>query len=146
MAVNALDVSFKQVLVDFFEDENFHWHGRLLLIPGPSAGTWIWLTPDGSVQFANLADHRVIPLQRNAPLPEEYEGNMYFFDPLTAQELAAAEARARSLADVLGFTSVVIDGDWLLSDVTHPPSGRSCPRRRSTRRTASSPAVTSAWS
>ena len=37
MTATALDVSFKQCLVDFFDGESdFNWHMRLLLHPSPS--------------------------------------------------------------------------------------------------------------
>ena len=39
--LRSLDVPEQQIAIDFFEDEEFAWHMRLLLITG-GGGEWIW--------------------------------------------------------------------------------------------------------
>ena len=57
MANRTLDTHLQQVAIDFFNDEEFHWHGRLLLIQA-SGSKWITATPDLDVEITELADHR----------------------------------------------------------------------------------------
>ena len=81
-AAAALDVSQDQVLVGYFEDENFQWHHRLLLCSLGGA-RWAAPSPDHSVEIINLDDHRVLPLRRRGPFPARVAGNVYAFDPIT---------------------------------------------------------------
>ena len=83
----SLDIAEQQVLIDFFDDPNFHWHGRILLVALPTPGMWVVTTPDYSVQVCDLRLHRVVPLQRNADFPDRIEGGIYYFDPFEAGEL-----------------------------------------------------------
>ena len=101
----VLDVACRQCLVDFYEDD-FPWHHRLLLVKGEGL-CWIWLTPDGEVQRADLGLHRVIPLRRAGVYPQRcaLEG-VYGFDPIPPDDLEGYLADARALASILGFPGV----------------------------------------
>lgn len=76
----TLDVPERQCLVDFFDDDNFSWHHRILLHPGGSPGVWVSLTPDFEVGSITLSDRHVIVLGRNAPLPARRVNDPYCFD------------------------------------------------------------------
>ena len=78
----SLDISHRQVLVDFFEDENqFWWHHRVLFIKGDGSGEWIAATPSLSIQMVDLRAHRVIPLDRHTDIGAEFRGRSFLFDP-----------------------------------------------------------------
>lgn len=57
--VLTLDTAYRQVLVDFFNDPNFHWHHRILIIQG-EGGIWICASPDHEIQSIDLTKHRVL--------------------------------------------------------------------------------------
>ena len=71
MNAKALDVGFKQCLVDFFEgDSDFNWHMRLLIHPSPLGdGRWVAATPDLEIEVIDLGKHRVVPLTRKGDIP-----------------------------------------------------------------------------
>eukprot|EP00959_Pyramimonas_sp_CCMP1952_P230517 4818943-Pyramimonas_sp.AAC.1 len=72
MAHRALDIVEKQVLIDFFDDENgLFWHARILLIPG-GQGRWIVCSPTLAVQVADLSTHRIRILRRGEPIDPVY--------------------------------------------------------------------------
>lgn len=98
----SLDVAEKQDAIDYFDDPVFQWHVRLLMI-NFGRGRWIWATPDMEVQYGDLAQHRVVPVARAAPYPARLLGNLYAFDPVSAEALEALRREAASLADVLGI-------------------------------------------
>ena len=103
MAANrSLDVPEQQIAVDFFDDDEFAWHMRLLLITGGN-GKWIWATPDLEVQYGDLSNHRVVPLSRASPYPNRIQGSLYAFDPISASELDTLRTDAVALAGVLGL-------------------------------------------
>ena len=56
------------MLVDF-ENDDFYWHHRILLLPIDRAGRWVCATPTFEVQTIDLAEHRVIALGRAQPVP-----------------------------------------------------------------------------
>ena len=104
-----LDCEFKQVLVDFFDDENgMLWHHRLLLVRG-EPGVWVVATPTLGVQVCKLADHRVLPLSRKAPFPPELGETVYHFEPIAADVLADLRVKALALANIMGFALPVSD-------------------------------------
>ena len=99
----SLDIPEQQVAVDFWDDPNFPWHMRVLLVAG-GQGKWVWATPDFEIQVGDLARHRVVPVGRNAPYLAAIGVNfLYAFDPLPAEDLARLRSEARILAQVLGF-------------------------------------------
>ena len=105
----VLDIPQRQCLVDFYE-EDLPWHHRVLLVKGEGLH-WIWLTPDGEVQRADLGQHRVVPLRRGAaayPVHCADEG-VYGFDPLPAADLEGYVADAKALGAILGFPGLVDD-------------------------------------
>jgi hypothetical protein len=61
----TLDTPLQQCLVDFYDDQNYPWHHRVLLIRGPGLA-WIWLTPDGEVQRADLSQSEWIGKQQQS--------------------------------------------------------------------------------
>ena len=128
----SLDVPERQCLIDFFDDPNgFLWHHRLLLKPTPVPGRWVVSTPDHSVEVCDLNAHRVVALERNAPIPPNRAGQSYVFDPVSAQELEGLRRQARSLLDIMGVTSA---GDapatavsWRVADPAHPAFNEELP-------------------
>ena len=127
----TLDCEFKQVLLDFFDDENgMLWHHRLLLVRG-EPGVWVVATPTLGVQVCKLADHRVLPLGRKAPFPPELGETVYHFEPIAADVLADLRVKALALANIMGFALPVSDaaseGTWLLADPVSPHFGSEVP-------------------
>ena len=101
--VRSLDTVLAQVVVDYFDDPNFQWHHRVLLVQleGPR---WIVVTPDGSVQVLDLSEHRVIPVRRHAAFPDSVRGNVYIFDPFEDGEEESYVAQAVTLARIMGMS------------------------------------------
>eukprot|EP00971_Amphidinium_carterae_P137912 2733315-Amphidinium_carterae.1 len=109
-----------QVLIDFFHDQNYQWHHRLLLARLENA-RWVAATPDEEIEIVNLSDHRVIPLGRSAQFPARVAGNAYCFDPLPLGGEDDLMKRGLDLARVMGFspedTRVVKSREsWRVSD------------------------------
>eukprot|EP00973_Karenia_brevis_P078696 10922822-Karenia_brevis.AAC.1 len=100
----ALDVEYKQCLIAYPDDANFLWHHRVLLVTGPGL-TWIWLTPTGSVQHADLTDKQVLPLRRGQRFPPQHAGNMFVFDHIPDDDMQGYLADAKELAASYGFGS-----------------------------------------
>ena len=124
----SLDIPEAQVAVDFFDDPNgFFFHVRVLLVPA-GAGKWIWATPDHSVQFGDLAEHRVVPIPRNAPFPRRLAGQLYVFDPFNDGELEGIREQAAALARVLGIEvsrgAAGAPPRWVVADQAHPQFGQ----------------------
>jgi len=130
----TLDVAESQVLIDFHNDANgFYWHHRVLLLSlgGP---VWIIATPDKSIQRADLSDHRILVLGRNAAFPQDRIGQTYACDPgdFGADEMVRLRVEARSLAAVLGATpagAAAAGGpvSWRISDQTSTLFGEEVP-------------------
>ena len=123
MAARALDLSYKQCLVDFFDGESdFNWHMRILLHSSPSGdGRWIAATPDHEVEVIDLSSHRVIPLPRKGEIPSDKRADAYVFDEFKTGELDEVLRSARELGEMIGFVKVgpaeALDaGRWFLSD------------------------------
>ena len=105
MADRTPDVTAQQCLIDFFDDpEGFTWHHRLLLLKGTEQ-KWIWATPTLEVQLGDLSLHRVIPLRRNSPYPEQYVAEIFGFDEVDREVFQTLMADARALAAILGFAT-----------------------------------------
>jgi hypothetical protein len=119
----ALDIAERQIAIDYYEDEQFSWHHRILLISAGN-GRWILATPDHEVQYQDLSDKRVVPLPRGARFPVRVRGDIYAFDPITREELNALYVEARALAEVVGVqvpTTTTGPGAprWVISDPAH---------------------------
>ena len=114
----SLDVAYRQVLVDFFDDVNdFWWHHRLLLIKGEGSGEWIAATPTLSVQMLDLKQHRVVPLERNSRVSVEIQDHAFLFGALTAAELGELLKKARALSAAFGVQKKdVEEGRWIVAD------------------------------
>jgi len=99
------------------------------LVAAPSAGSWVCITPDEDIEFIDLTQHRVIPLERGADLPQQHAGNMYVFDEPTPQQVASWEQRGKLFAETLGISSHPgsSDGTLLVSDVANPSFGQEIP-------------------
>ena len=105
-ALVTLDIPESQVLVEFPNDAHgLNWHHRILHHRGlgDNAGSWVWSTPDFSVQIGDLGQHRIHPLGRNAGFPAARFGETYAFDPITDVELAGLRAQAVALANIMGY-------------------------------------------
>lgn len=126
--MTALDIAERQVLIDYFDDPNFHWHGRILLVALPSSGKWIAASPDLEIEVLDLSSHRILPLVRSGPIPARVHGNVYFFDPLTAEQLQGLRAEAAALAQVLGAvddkSGTLGDSVVLFADPGRPDFGQ----------------------
>ena len=126
-AARTLDISERQVAVSYWDDQDFQWHVRVLLVGG-GAGKWVWVTPDHEVQYGDLATHTVIALPRNGEYPDRVRGNVYGFDPFAAGELEALKEEAAGLADALGIPiGGLLAGRqaprWIVSDPAHEEFG-----------------------
>ena len=124
----SLDIPETQVAVDFFDDDEFQWHMRILIV-NCTAGRWIWATPDLEVQHADLGGHRVVPVPRAAPYPARLAGQLYAFDPLQPGQMEQLRAEAAALAQVLGVAAPAAPGTtpaprWVVSDPAHPQFGQ----------------------
>ena len=114
--VRALDIAPTQVLIDFFEDEEgYYWHHRLLLVAG-AGGRWITSSPDFELGVTDLATHRVVVLERGAPVEDAFAAQAYMFDPITEEQLAGLQRRAQALARVSGFATATSapEATWLV--------------------------------
>ena len=126
----SLDVEDHQILIDFFDDPNFHWHHRVLLrrIKG---STWLVATPTLSVEILDVAEHRVLAVGRGTRFPARARGNCFVFDPFEEGELAALHAQADAVAEVLGAEAPAAGaaaigkavGHWRVSDPSHEDFG-----------------------
>ena len=98
----TLDTELSQVLIDFYDDPNgFYWHRRVLGVP-LGGSVWFGGTPDDSVQRIELANHRVIVLQRASPFLASRIPEVYAFDEAawTLARQAQFLAECRQLATV----------------------------------------------
>ena len=80
------------------------------------------MSPDFEVEQLDLADHRVIPLQRNAAFPRGYHG-VYAFDPdPDPHQLANGRRTAAQLIRLIGDpSSSAPDGmAWRIADPSNP--------------------------
>ena len=121
----VLDVPESQVAIDFFDDEAYHWHHRLLLVRG-APGHWITCSPDHELEYMNLSSHRVVPLTRGGLIPDRIRGNFYMFDEIDDEDLARIRAEALQLARVVGidFTAAAAGvpaapDKWIVADTAH---------------------------
>ena len=119
-APRTLDTALRQVMIDFFDDELFHWHHRLLLVQLGGA-SWIAASPDLEIETLDLTRHRVLPVGRASPFPARCVGNMYIFDPLPAAELDELVQQALQLAAAYGVTATAPSGfggggEWRVAD------------------------------
>ena len=68
--MSALNISERQVLLEFPEDPTFTYHHRVLFVRVRDA-LWVVGSPDYEVDARDLGTHpeRVVPLVRGAPWP-----------------------------------------------------------------------------
>ena len=130
--MTAPNFSFRQVLVDFFDDPNYHWHGRVLLLPSPNGdGRWIGCSPDLELEVLNLAEHRVLPVSRGQPYPQRaVGGGIYGFDDLDDADFDQVQRDARELAVVLGFSKAPAGdagGRWRIANTASESFGELVP-------------------
>ena len=132
----TLDIPERQLLVDFFDDENgFLWHHRILMVH-VTGTVWIVVTPDLSVQQLDVATKRLVVLPRNGPFPADRAAATYACDPadFTPAEVARLRAEAQAMAEILnGGPQVVaaapVAGQevWRVSDTSHASFGEEVP-------------------
>ena len=116
----TLDVDLPQVALDFYDEEEFTWHHRLLLVQ-VDGSKWVVSTPDHDVEVVNLADHKVVTLEKAALFPRRVKDDVYTFDPVSDNALENLLRRGRALARVLGVKDVEvagppIDSHWRVGD------------------------------
>ena len=128
-ANRVLDVPEAQVAIDFFDDEAFHWHHRLLLVRG-APGHWITCSPDHELEYMNLTSHRVVPLTRGGTIPERIRGNFYMFDEMDDDDLVRIRVEALQLARVVGIDTAAaaagvpaVPDQWIVADTAHEKFG-----------------------
>ena len=130
--VLAADIEPTQVCLGYDEDANFTWHQRVLLIRlGTESTRWVAAAPDGDVNIVDLADHRVVPLTRNAPVPIRVAGDCYVNSNITEAQLAEWYETARSLASIVGGAGVLSAsgvGRWRFADTAHEEFGEEIPQ------------------
>ena len=127
---HSLNVSYRQVLVDYFEDANdFWWHHRLLLVRTNTVGEWIAATPTHGVCLVDLKEHRVIPLERNSEIPADVRANAFIFEELSEDQLDSLMRRAYDLAGSYGMDLAPIEdlGRWVISDTASDHFGKKIP-------------------
>jgi hypothetical protein len=131
MANRSLDVPCRQVLIDFFDDEDeMFWHQRLLLVgSGSNDGRFVACTPDLELQVLSLTSHRVVPLLNDAAIPADYVPYAYLFDPLGPGDWDMISRQATSLAEVMGFASAVSESGfvWVVNDTAVEMFGAEVP-------------------
>lgn len=120
----TLDTSFQQCL-EYVEGAPHVWQHRILLVRGPGQ-LWIWVTPEGEVQAADLSTKRIKPLRRNTPFPP----GCVVFDPITEDEIMGYHLDARELASILGFELPAPEAatkKWFVNDPVSPSYGQEIP-------------------
>ena len=134
VAPRTLDIIERQVLVDFWDDENdFFWHHRILLLASSAPGKWLVGTPGLEVQYTDLSEHRVVPLTRADEFPADYRGYIYAFDAddFTGAQMEVLRRQVRALLEIVGGApagSSAIDGaSWRISDPAHASFGEEVP-------------------
>ena len=133
----TLDIPERQLLIDYFDDENgFVWHHRVLLCH--VVGTiWVIATPDKSVQQLDVSTKRLVVLPRNGPFPADRVAATYACDPadFTPAELARLRGEAQAMAEILnGGAQAVAQAApaagqevWRISDTSHASFGDEVP-------------------
>ena len=128
-ANRVLDVPESQVAIDFFDDEVYHWHHRLLLVRG-APGHWITCSLDHELKYMNLSSHRVVPLTRGGIIPERICGNFYMFDEIDNEDLSRLRSEALQLARVVGIDLTAAAAGvpaapdrWIVADTAHEKFG-----------------------
>jgi hypothetical protein len=114
----TLDVEYRQVVFDFFEDVDYIWDHWLLIVNGEPA-VWVAASPTRGVAVLKLREHQVIPLTRSSGFPVEYRNHVFMFDPIDVSSMGSLVERAEALAAVVGFTQHYAagggDGLWHVS-------------------------------
>ena len=117
---NALDIPEPQVAVDFPDDQFFTWHVRVLVTQLGDGGRWVAFSPDLEPEVIDLADHRVVPLVRDAVFPQRIRGDVYYRVNITEDDLTNTVQECRALAAVLGVTGpsrpTTLVADWVYAD------------------------------
>ena len=131
----ALNISEKQVLVNFDDDPNFRWHARVLFLPLPEAGRWIGCSPDYEFQIIDLNVHKIKMLPKGVvDLPQDVrrEGT-YLFDDMAPGQLEQLRREAQEYSLVLGVvgasasSATSSSGKWRVSDTAHVGFGDEIP-------------------
>ena len=116
----ALDIPEPQVAVDFPDDQFFTWHVRVLVTQLGDGGRWVAFSPDLEPEVIDLADHRVVPLVRDAVFPQRIRGDVYYRVNITEDDLTNTVQECRALAAVLGVTGpsrpTTLVADWVYAD------------------------------
>ena len=128
-ANRVLDVPEAQMAIDFFDDEVYHWHHRLLLVRG-APGHWITGSPDHELEYMNLTSHRVVPFTRGGIIPDRIRGNFYMFDEVDDDDLVRIRVEALQLARVVGIATAAAAAGvpaapdrWIVADTAHEKFG-----------------------
>ena len=125
----SLDIPEQQVCLDFPLDENYTWHGRVLMIMG-EPGYWVVMTPDLELEYVQITAHRVVPVGRGAALPNRVLGDVYYFDQVDAPTMDRMRGEARALATAVGVTTLpaalpgAAAARWIFSDPAHEKFGQ----------------------
>ena len=126
-----MDIEEPQVLISY-PDDPIRWHHRVLL-RRLQGSTWVVLTPDEEVEVADLAEHQILPLARDAPVPAVAAGNTYLFAQLGEAPLLAHHAAANRMAAVLGAPAAPVAdpggsvASWRVADTSAREFGTEVP-------------------
>lgn len=120
----TLDTAHTQVLIDFFEDQHYSWHHRLLIVE-LSPGRWAAVSPDLDVETVDLSGHRVLPLSRSSPFPARAQSDMYVFDEVSPSDMRRMEQECLQLARLLGVVGARLataepEGQRRVADTASP--------------------------
>ena len=133
--LRTLDLAYRQVLVDFPEDDDgLYWHHRVLIFETLVPGVWVAVSPDFEVLRLDLNQHRVMTLGRDALFPASRKGEIYHFDAsLTDEEVRLFVCEARELLKLLGGSPASAADTqqsiqrWIIADPTSDMFGEELP-------------------
>ena len=130
-APKVQSIPLTQVLVDYFDDANFSWHHRLLVVE-LSPGRWIVVTPDGDIEVLDLASHRVLPLIPGGSFPARAVGDAYVFGAISNEDIERYQRDSLALARVMGVSNATVAGGlspgvWRVADPARIDFGETIP-------------------
>ena len=124
----AMDVAEKQILVEC-EEEDYPWM-QVLLFRRLEAGKWTGVTPRGVLRVFDLANRAVVPLIRNAEMPDEERPYLIFDNDITVEQLDSLRRRAVAFAELQGLadaTGAAGTACWRYEDTAHELFGTAVP-------------------
>ena len=94
----TIDTAVRQALLEYPDDDDYKWH-HVLLLERVGAGKWLMANPYGAVFQKDITGRMVIPLERNALLPDDDRPFLIFDSEVSEAEIAVLMVRATALKD-----------------------------------------------